>query len=70
MYDDAEQLNGLIRHYLARDDERSRMAANAHRRAVPAYSLDGLRVQVLALFAETRARAATREEPVLKAAAE
>ena len=40
MYDSAEELAGLIRHYAANDDDRARMAAAAHRRAVPAYSLD------------------------------
>jgi glycosyltransferase involved in cell wall biosynthesis len=40
MYESAEELAGLIGHYLARDVERARMAAAAHRRAVPAYSLD------------------------------
>lgn len=40
LFDDAVELAELIRHYLARPDERARMAAIAHARAVPAFSLD------------------------------
>jgi len=40
MYESAAELAAMIRHYLAHDDERLRMAAAAHRRAVPAYSID------------------------------
>ncbi len=40
MYDNASELGELVRRYLALDDERAQMAARAHRRAVPAYSLD------------------------------
>jgi spore maturation protein CgeB len=40
-FDTPEELAEKILHYLAHPDERVRMAAQAHRRAVPAYSLDG-----------------------------
>lgn len=40
MFDNAYGLAELIRHYLANDAERERMATAAHFRAVPAYSLD------------------------------
>src|SRR5262249_28366212 len=38
-WDDAKELAALVRHYLPRDHERRMMAAAAHRRAVPAYSV-------------------------------
>ena len=40
MYEGAAELAAMVRHYLGHEDERVRMAATAHRRAVPAYSLD------------------------------
>lgn len=40
MFDDARHLASLVRHYLGNEAERAEMAAAAHRRAVPAYSLD------------------------------
>lgn len=39
MWDDARELVSLIRQYLPREAERHAMAAAAHRRAVPAYSI-------------------------------
>jgi spore maturation protein CgeB len=40
MFDSAEELARKILHYLPRPQERAEMATAAHRRAVPAYSLD------------------------------
>jgi spore maturation protein CgeB len=40
MYDDAAELARKIEYYLANDDARRSMAAAAHARAVPAYSID------------------------------
>src|SRR5262249_31741518 len=40
MYVSAEELADKIRYFLSRPDERLRMAAAAHDRAVPRYSLD------------------------------
>lgn len=40
MYDDADELAEKILYFLAHSTERVRMAAAAHQRAVPAYSLD------------------------------
>jgi glycosyl transferase family 1 len=39
MWDDAAELATLVEHYLPKESERRLMAANAHRRAVPAYSI-------------------------------
>lgn len=55
MYEDAAQLAELIRHYLAHDDERARMAAAAHRRAVPAYSLDARAAEIVEILRRTLA---------------
>ena len=40
MFDDAAELAGHIRHYLAHPDERVGFALRAHKRAVPEYSVD------------------------------
>lgn len=47
MWDDAAELAALIRHYLPMECERREMAAAAHRRAVPAYSIPSRAVSVL-----------------------
>jgi hypothetical protein len=47
MWDDAEELAALVRHYLPRADERREMAARAHARAVPAHSFSNRARQVL-----------------------
>ena len=46
MWSDANELAELIRHFLPLDDTRRRMAARAHSRAVPAYSIDARARQV------------------------
>lgn len=57
LWDDARELAALIRHYLPRDDERRTMAAAAHRRAVPEYSLTNRAAQVMAhIHAQLSAR--------------
>lgn len=40
MFDDAAELAARVRYYLAHPDERRAMAAAAHERAVPSYSID------------------------------
>ncbi len=40
MWESAEELADLVRHYRGRDAERREAAARAHARAVPAYSID------------------------------
>lgn len=47
MWDDARELAALIRHYLPLEDKRRQMAAAAHRRAVPAYSIPSRALSVL-----------------------
>lgn len=49
-FDDAEELVKLVRRFLAEDDLRVSMAAAAHARAVPAYSIDNRAKQILALI--------------------
>jgi spore maturation protein CgeB len=48
LWDNAQELAQLVRHYLPREEERRRMAASAHARAVPAYSIPNRAEQVLA----------------------
>lgn len=47
MFDDAEELAALIRHYLLFPDERAALALGAHRRAVPDYSMDARATAVI-----------------------
>lgn len=47
MWDDAEELAAQVRRYLPLEDERRAMAARAHARAVPAYSIQRRAAQVL-----------------------
>jgi hypothetical protein len=56
MFDSAEELAQKILHYLPREHERSAMAAAAHRRAVPAYSLDCRAREISNLVHEALAR--------------
>lgn len=48
VYNDAQELAAKILYYLPRSEDRARMASAAHKRAVPAYSLDARAAQVLA----------------------
>ena len=50
MFDHGAELATHVRYYLAHEDERIRMAAAAHRRAVPAYSTDERAEQIVALL--------------------
>ena len=59
MWDDATELAALIRRYLPLDDVRQEMAAAAHRRAVPAYSIPSRAESVLA---HIRSLASRRDE--------
>lgn len=56
MWDSPEELAELIRHYLPRDAERRTMAAAAHARAVPAYSIPGRAAQVFELIVQLHKR--------------
>lgn len=49
-FDDAEELVKLVRYFLTEDELRFKMAAAAHRRAVPAYSIDSRAGQVATLI--------------------
>ena len=57
LWDDARELAALVRHYLPRDRERRMMAAAAHARAVPEYSVPNRAAQVMA---HVRAQLAAR----------
>jgi spore maturation protein CgeB len=50
LFDDAEELVKLVRNFLAADELRCKMAAAAHARAVPAYSIDSRAEQVATLI--------------------
>ena len=50
MWDDAKELADLIRRYLPLESERRAMAAKAHARAVPAYSIPSRAKDVLAIL--------------------
>jgi hypothetical protein len=50
MYDDAEELAEKILYFLAQPGERVRMAASAHSRAVPAYSLDARAGEIVGIL--------------------
>jgi len=60
LWDDARELAALVRHYLPRDRERRMMAAAAHARAVPEYSVPNRAAQVIA---HVRAQLAARHPP-------
>jgi hypothetical protein len=47
LWDDARELASLVRHYLPRERERRTMAAAAHARAVPQYSVPNRAAQVM-----------------------
>jgi hypothetical protein len=49
LWDDARELASLVRHYLPREAERRTLAAAAHARAVPTYSILGRATEVLGL---------------------
>lgn len=52
MWDSPDELLDLIRHYLPRNAERRTMAAAAHARAVPVYSIPGRAAQVFEFIAQ------------------
>lgn len=53
MWDDADELADLVKEYLQLDGIRREMAARAHTRAVPAYSIDARAAQVLSCVRES-----------------
>lgn len=55
LFDDAHELVRLVRTFLADEEMRARMAAAAHARAVPAYSIDTRARQIASLLDATRA---------------
>ena len=52
MFETAEELAEKILYYLGRPHEREQMAAAAHRRAVPAYSLDARAAQIVSVLSD------------------
>ncbi|MBK9241942.1 MAG: glycosyltransferase family 1 protein [Acidobacteria bacterium] len=54
MWDDADELAEVVRHYLPRAGERADMARRAHARAVPAYSIPARARQVIEQIAAAR----------------
>lgn len=52
MYDTPEELAKKILYYLASPEQRTHMASKAHKRAVPAYSLDSRAHDVIAVLSE------------------
>jgi spore maturation protein CgeB len=52
MFDDAGELATKIAHFLSHPEERSRMAARSHQRAVPAYSIDSRADAIVAILRE------------------
>jgi len=65
-----EEWRAALQAFADNPGARFAMVSRAQEKLRASYSLDELRAQVLRLFADVRARAAQREEPVLKAAAE
>ncbi len=63
MFDDGVELAGHIHYFLAHEEERYQMAAAAHRRAVPAYSLDERAKTIVALLKDELVAHDPRDKP-------